>query len=120
VRLEKLPLTPNGKVDRKALPAPDGDAYVARGYEAPVDETETALACIWADVLKVERVGRYDNFFELGGHSLLATRIVSRIRTTLGIEFSVKVLFEAPTVSEIAERLKRPGTARMPLRPIMP
>ena len=120
VLLERLPLTPNGKVDRKALPAPDGDAYVARGYESPVGETETALASIWADVLKVERVGRYDNFFELGGHSLLATGVVNRIRTMLGIQFSVRALFETPTVSELAERLNSPGTAHMPLRPIMP
>ncbi|HKQ08711.1 MAG TPA: amino acid adenylation domain-containing protein, partial [Blastocatellia bacterium] len=48
VRLERLPLTPNGKVDRQALPAPQGDAYVAREYEVPVGESETALAKIWA------------------------------------------------------------------------
>ena len=72
VRLEGLPLTPNGKLDRKALPAPEADAYAVRGYEAPQGEMETALAQIWAEVLKVERVGRHDNFFELGGHSLLA------------------------------------------------
>jgi acyl carrier protein len=85
-----------------------------------VGETETALANIWADVLKVERVGRYDNFFELGGHSLLATGVVNRIRTMLGIQFSVRALFEAPTVSELAARLNNPGTQHMPLRPIMP
>ncbi|HKQ04410.1 MAG TPA: phosphopantetheine-binding protein, partial [Blastocatellia bacterium] len=101
-------------------PAPQGDAYVAREYEVPVGESETALAKIWADMLKVERVGRYDNFFELGGHSLLATRVVNRIRTTLGVEFSVRILFEAPTLSEMAKRLKSPEVARLPLRPIMP
>ncbi|WP_010452805.1 AMP-binding enzyme, partial [Pseudomonas asplenii] len=67
VALEKLPLTPNGKLDRKALPAPDLDAVVSRGYEAPQGETEIILARIWADLLKIERVGRHDHFFELGG-----------------------------------------------------
>src|SRR5262249_53011094 len=71
VALERLPLTTNGKLDRKALPAPEGDAYVRRRYEPPVGEIETRLARIWAEVLKIDRVGRHDNFFGLGGHSLL-------------------------------------------------
>ena len=52
VRLEALPLTPNGKLDRKALPAPEGTAYAARGYEAPQGEVEETLARIWAEVLE--------------------------------------------------------------------
>ena len=78
--LESLPLTPNGKLDRKALPAPEADAYATRGYEPPQGEIETMLAAIWAEVLKLDRVGRHDNFFELGGHSLLAVRVVTRLR----------------------------------------
>ena len=61
----------------------------ARGYEAPVGEIETQLARIWAELLKVERVGRHDNFFELGGHSLLAVRVISRLRQALGVEVRV-------------------------------
>ena len=80
VELDALPLTSNGKLDRKALPEPGADAYLVRGYEAPVGEIETILACIWVDVLKQEQVGRQDNFFELGGHSLLAMRVVARLR----------------------------------------
>ena len=76
---------PNGKVDRKALPAPDGAAYASRGYEAPVGEVEETLAQIWAEVLKLERVGRHDNFFELGGHSLLAVT-PDRAHAPRGIE----------------------------------
>ncbi|WP_010453216.1 phosphopantetheine-binding protein, partial [Pseudomonas asplenii] len=72
VALEKLPLTPNGKLDRKALPAPDLDAVISRGYVAPEGELEVALAHIWQDLLGLPQVGRHDQFFELGGHSLLA------------------------------------------------
>src|SRR5579864_4185509 len=77
VRLEKLPLTENGKVDRKGLPAPEGDAYAERQYEAPEGEMEELVAGIWGEVVKLERVGRHDNFFEMGGHSLLAVRVVT-------------------------------------------
>ena len=66
--LQALPLTANGKLDRRGLPEPDQSQMAERGYEAPEGETEEKLAQIWADVLKLERVGRRDNFFDLGGH----------------------------------------------------
>jgi hypothetical protein len=101
VVLDALPLTPNGKLDRKALPAPEhgpaADAFVAPG--TPVEEV---LAGIWAEVLRVERVGVHDNFFDLGGHSLLATRVVSRIREALDGDVGVASLFENPTIGGLA------------------
>ncbi|PBP84793.1 non-ribosomal peptide synthetase, partial [Pseudomonas syringae] len=101
VLLEAMPLTSNGKLDRKALPAPDGDALISRGYEAPQGEVETLLASIWADVLKVEQVGRHDHFFELGGHSLLAVKLIERMRQ-VGLSADVHVLFGQPTVAALA------------------
>ena len=80
VVLERLPLTPNGKLDRRALPAPELDAYASRQYEAPQGEVEEILAGIWQELLRVERVGRQDNFFELGGHSLLIVQMMERLR----------------------------------------
>jgi amino acid adenylation domain-containing protein len=102
MRLEKLPLTANGKVDRKALPAPDADAYMTRGYETPVGRVEATVARIWADVLKLERVGRNDNFFELGGHSLVAVTVIERMREA-GLMVDVRVLFASPTLKGLAE-----------------
>ncbi|HEX2092664.1 MAG TPA: amino acid adenylation domain-containing protein, partial [Longimicrobiaceae bacterium] len=104
VRLEALPLTPNGKVDRRALPAPARDAYADAGYEAPVGEVEETLAKIWAEVLGVERVGRWDHFFELGGHSLLAVRVLERMRQQ-GLHAEVRALFATPTLFELASAL---------------
>jgi len=106
VMLESLPLTPNGKVDRKALPAPDGVSQVAaEAFVAPRSATENMLAEIWREVLGIERVGVNDNFFALGGHSLLATQLLSRIRTTFGVQLPMQELFGAPTVAGHAQRL---------------
>ncbi|HVG45647.1 MAG TPA: amino acid adenylation domain-containing protein, partial [Longimicrobium sp.] len=118
VRLDALPLTPNGKVDRKALPAPEGDAYARRGYEAPVGETEAALAEVWSELLGVERVGRWDHFFELGGHSLLAVRVISRVRQVLGAEVGIGDLFERPVLEDFARGVRE--AARTELPPLQP
>jgi len=101
VRLDVLPLTPNGKLDRKALPAPDADAFGVLDYEAPQGEVETALARIWSELLKVERVGRHDHFFALGGHSLLAVTLIERMRQA-GLKADVRALFTTPTLAGLA------------------
>ncbi|WP_439864757.1 amino acid adenylation domain-containing protein [Pseudomonas antarctica] len=103
VQLEALPLNPAGKLDRKALPEPGLDAVVSRAYEAPVGEVETLMAGIWAEVLKVERVGRHDHFFELGGHSLLAVSLVARMRKA-GLDVDARTLFSQPTLAQLAAR----------------
>ena len=104
VGLPALPLTPNGKVDRKALPAPEADAYAVREYAAPEGEVERVLAGIWAEVLQVERIGRHDNFFELGGHSLLAVTLIERMRRN-GLQADVRALFTTPTLAALAATL---------------
>ncbi|HEU4559698.1 MAG TPA: amino acid adenylation domain-containing protein, partial [Longimicrobium sp.] len=110
VAMDALPLTANGKLDRKALPAPEGDAYAAREYEAPADETEQVLAEIWAEVLRVDRVGRRDHFFELGGHSLLAIKVVERMRR-VGLYVEVRALFTTPVLAELARVVARESSA---------
>jgi amino acid adenylation domain-containing protein len=102
VSLDRLPLTASGKLDRKALPAPEAEAYEAREYEPPQGETEAVLATIWAEVLKLERVGRNDNFFDAGGHSLLAIQLGNRIRATLGVVLELRDVFAASTLKDMA------------------
>jgi arthrofactin-type cyclic lipopeptide synthetase C len=106
VGLDRLPLTPNGKIYRGALPAPDGGAYVVRGYENPVGATEGTLARIWAELLHLERVGRHDSFFELGGHSLLVIRLVSLLKR-VDIEMTIVDLFNNPTIKSLGAYLER-------------
>jgi amino acid adenylation domain-containing protein len=122
VLLDKLPRSVAGKVDRGALPSPssEGEAVMAQ----PRTPLEEVLAEIWAAVLDRDQVGVHDRFFDLGGHSLLATRLISRARAALSVEVPLRVLFERPTVAELAEwianeaaggaRLRRPPIERFP------
>ena len=114
VVLDEFPLTSSGKIDRKALPAPvyqDADRY-----RAPAGAVEEILASIYAQVLGLERVGVDDSFFDLGGDSLSAMRLIAAVNTDLDADLSVRAVFEAPTVAQLAPRVGKGGG----LEPLMP
>lgn len=113
VVLDELPLTPHGKLDRKALPAPD--FTTAASVSHPRDTREEVLCALFADVLGLERVGIDDSFFDLGGNSLSATRLITRLRTTLGVNLPVRALFGASTVEQLAARLAGTDRDREPI-----
>jgi amino acid adenylation domain-containing protein len=98
VMLEALPLTPNGKVDRRALPAPE---YTGATYVAPRTPTEEILAAIWAEVLKLERVGVNDNFFELGGNSILTFRVITKAEKA-ALRLTIMQTFQYQTIAGLA------------------
>ena len=100
---DAFPLTPSGKIDRRALPAPDLTAALAETYVAPRTPLEEDLVAMWANVLKVERVGIHDNFFDLGGHSLIATQLIARVRAEFQVDLPLRRLFETPTIAGLAE-----------------
>ena len=121
--LEAFPLNANGKVDRSALermaplvggePAEE-DAEQPPAASAPQGETESALAAIWRELFKLDRVGRHDDFFDLGGHSLLASRMVARVRASLGVQVSLVDVFDNPTVAGVAALIEAPEPCPVP------
>jgi amino acid adenylation domain-containing protein len=100
VLLDRLPLTTSGKLDRRALPDPKTEPTA--DAVPPRDALERLLADVWAELLVRDGFGVHDNFFELGGHSLLATQVVSRIRTRLGVDLPLRLMFERPTIAGLA------------------
>ncbi len=104
VILDALPLSANGKVDRAALPDPGASAAAAEdAYVAPRNPTEEAIAAIWAEVLKKERVGVTENFITLGGHSLLAIRVLGKLSRKFGVRLPLRSLVDAPTIADLSE-----------------
>jgi amino acid adenylation domain-containing protein len=103
VTLDSFPLTGNGKIDRSSLPLPE---RVSGTGQEPRNEKEEALCAIFADLLQVDSVGIDESFFDLGGHSLLAASLISRVRATLQADLGIREIFDAPTVAQLAGRLR--------------
>ncbi|GLY37768.1 non-ribosomal peptide synthetase [Amycolatopsis sp. NBRC 101858] len=102
--LPEFPTTTSGKIDRKVLPAPAAAGAEYRAPEGPVAEL---VAEVLQNVLGVERVGADDNFFDLGGHSLLGVRVVAELRKRLSADIPIRLIFDSPTVAELADAVAR-------------
>ncbi|MFI9000578.1 amino acid adenylation domain-containing protein [Streptomyces sp. NPDC053541] len=111
--IDALPLTPNGKVDRRALPAPDWSRLSEDRYEAPETVTEEALAEIWSQVLRLERVGAQDDFFDIGGDSVRSIQVVGAVETALGVRMPTRALFAHPTLRAFAAAVEEAVLAEL-------
>ena len=104
--IEEFPLLSSGKINRRALPEPQFNRPATDAtLELPTTPLEEMLLGVWREVLKIDQIGINDNFFDLGGHSLLAARLVSNIRSVMEVELNMVDVFEAPTISSLAEML---------------
>src|SRR2546430_7959830 len=115
VVLEVPPLTVTGKLDTRPLPAPE---YAVGEYRAPTNPTEEILADIYAQVLGLDRVGVDDSFFDLGGDSISAMRLIAAVNTSFDADLSVRTVFEAPTVAQLAPRIGEGAGGLEPLRAV--
>ena len=112
VFLDVLPLMPNGKVNRRAIPMPDHvKPEQERSFVAPRTPLEVCIAEEWAQVMNIERVSIHDNFFELGGNSLVALRTINMLRDRFQVDLPLRSLFEAPTISDLANLIKTTNLA---------
>ncbi|MYM84903.1 amino acid adenylation domain-containing protein [Duganella sp. FT50W] len=104
VTLDSFPLTPNGKLDRKALPIPQRSVQPTADYEAPLGEAEQAIAALWQEMLKDDRLpGRREDFFTLGGNSLLAVQLVGRLKRQFSVEVTIRDLFEHSRLADLSD-----------------
>ena len=106
VVLDTFPTSQNGKIDKSRLPDPEISVKAQSSYVAPENNLEELLVNIFKELTGAAMVGVEDDFFELGGHSLLAMRLVSKVRTEIGFELPLQVLFEYPTVRGLALALR--------------
>lgn len=123
VTLDEFPLSASGKINRRALPVPEsvpGQVVADRPEAAaPVDELEERLLTIFREVLRNDSIGVTDSFFRYGGYSLLTVRLFSRIERELRERLPISLLFDAPTVRELAQVIRKgiPPSVIVPIRP---
>ncbi|MHB1059865.1 MAG: amino acid adenylation domain-containing protein [Rhodanobacter sp.] len=103
IPLASMPMTRNGKIDRRALPPVDAVARAA--ITLPATPTEQEVVALWLPLLGLEAIDVETSFFELGGHSLTAIRMLGGLRGRMGVELTIRDLFEHASVRALARRI---------------
>ncbi|MFD7014588.1 condensation domain-containing protein [Streptomyces sp. NPDC059928] len=78
----------------------EGAGPVADGAGRAATEAVAAMVDVWQDVLGIDDIRTDDSFFELGGHSLLAETLVLAAGERLGVDVSIRTLFDFPRLAE--------------------
>ena len=112
VPIENLPLTPSGKLDRRALPAPDLVAAPDSTPRTPFsNDLERTIAAAWTQAIGHTNFGATDVFFDAGGTSLLMAQVQRRLRSDLSRDLPITLLFQFPTIRQLAAQLSEKTTA---------
>lgn len=119
IALRKIPITPNGKADKRFLSEREERLISKLNYQPPSGELQTDLVHIWEQLLGMDRIGVEDSFFDLGGHSLLVIRLISAMRSKLGIELAIKDVFLNPTISRLSAFIERSMEDNLSLPPVV-
>jgi amino acid adenylation domain-containing protein len=106
-KLDKMPVSSSGKLARKLLPELGTGIEADICYAAPRTEVEHQLVQLWAETLRLDKIGIDHNFFEMGGDSLKGNLFLAKISGPPGTSLMIKDLFEAPTIRKFAELLSR-------------
>ncbi|MFN6465769.1 MAG: non-ribosomal peptide synthetase [Nostoc sp. DedVER02] len=82
-------------------------------FVAPRTPIEKAIAHLFAEALKLDRVGIDDNFFELGGDSIRGAILINKLQAQLNEIIHFVVLFDTKTVAQLASYIEEhyPQTA---------
>jgi acyl carrier protein len=104
VQVSSIRRSPLGKVRRREL-ANMLAAALQPAYEPPRDSHEALVAELFAEVLGIERVGRFDNFFAMGGDSLRSAQIANRVNAVFDCQLDSASMFRRPTVAELAAEI---------------
>ena len=116
-QIDMIPVTENGKVDWKSLGSTSKELSIDIDMEAPVTNTECKLMNIWKKTLKTNHLGIHSNFFEYGGHSLRASMMCLEISKEFNIHIAVDLVFQHPTIKQIAERIEKAANQPKLLKP---
>ncbi|WP_264530605.1 non-ribosomal peptide synthetase [Flavobacterium sp. N502540] len=117
VPVEEIPLTKSRKVDRnKLLSIEIHGTDILKTIVSPENETENTILQIWQEILEKKEISVVDNFFEIGGYSLKAIKLKGMLRRKLGLDISIKDLYNAPTIRELALGKKASASAAINLQ----
>ncbi|MBE7162212.1 MAG: polyketide synthase dehydratase domain-containing protein, partial [Williamsia herbipolensis] len=97
---------------QESIDTPQAGSDVGVGVSA--GGTAAVVAGVWSAVLGVPDVSADDDFFALGGNSLVAVQLIGQIRKAVGVRLPMRIIFDAPTVQEMADAVDEMKAAVRP------